>query len=845
MSTLSLVFRGTRGPMRTRISALILALALGGSLVATRPAHAHELEAPQVTSHPDGVWPHEPDEHDVVVPVVLVIDVDGKVSSAEIELPLSPELDAAALSTARTFVFKPALRDGKPVAAKIREAVRFRAPKHVHADAHAASAEPNPHEAHAHAHEPAASPSAAGATTASAAPGAAATSSPTAEPAPPVESVRVEGRAGVRSASEVVRGRDVLGAAPHKTASDLLNVVPGVFVTQHSGEGKAHQIFMRGFDAVHGQDVELWVGGIPINEVSNIHGQGYADLHFAPPEVVKELTAQGGPYDPRQGDFAVAGSVRMKLGVAEPGILARGTVGSFGTRRLLLIYRPKEASDETFAAFEEYATDGFGPNRAARRGSLVAQATHDFDGGLSLRALFTTYAGRFDSPGVVPQRDVESGKLDKYATLDPKQGGRSSRTSLLLELHRDEGDGRFQLAPFVVFRGLSLRQNFTGYLTDSLRGGKDTLDSDNTEQLQDSVMVGGTGSYRRRISLLSDDDALEAGVYGRHDRIEQSQARLGEVDDRVTERLVDASVLATDVAGYLDAQLKPVPKLVVRGGLRVDALAYSVEDRAGASGPTRSSQSSNLGKKLTLDYALARGLHVVGSYGDGFRSPQARSLANGQLAPFTKVSSFEAGARWTLGRAFSASGAVYTTGLSDDLVFDPVTARNEPVPGTRRVGGTVELTARAGDLLLLSSSATYTRAAFTDSSSTYREGDLLPYVPQLVVRSDVRFDKLLTTVRGRDLLLRLGAGIDGIVRRPLPYGEFGQNVVLMDATAGIRLKEVELSVDVTNLLGQTYYDGQFVFASNFSRSATPSRLPERHVTIGPPRAFYASLTLHL
>ena len=157
----------------------------------------------------------------------------------------------------------------------------------------------------------------------------------------------------VRSASQVVRQRDVIAATPHQTASDLLALVPGVYITQHSGEGKAHQIFLRGFDAQHGQDVEISAGGVPVNEVSNVHGQGYADLHFLMPEIVREIDAMPGPFDPRQGDFAVAGSIRMHLGYDEPGITAKGTLGSFGTRRLFLAFHPTGAPPETFVAFDE------------------------------------------------------------------------------------------------------------------------------------------------------------------------------------------------------------------------------------------------------------------------------------------------------------------------------------------------------------------------------------------------------------------------------------------------------------------------------------------------------------
>ena len=142
-----------------------------------------------------------------------------------------------------------------------------------------------------------------------------------AEPPAPVE-VTVQGAPPPRSASESVVGERVLRAAPHRDGSELMQTVPGVFVSQHSGEGKAHQIFYRGFDAVHGQDMEVWAAGAPVNEVSNLHGQGYADLHFLIPELVQQIESQPGVYDPRQGDFAVAGSLRLRVGQAEPGVIA-------------------------------------------------------------------------------------------------------------------------------------------------------------------------------------------------------------------------------------------------------------------------------------------------------------------------------------------------------------------------------------------------------------------------------------------------------------------------------------------------------------------------------------------
>jgi iron complex outermembrane recepter protein len=821
---------------------LLLGTAVGFAVVtATLPSFAHDVVQPKPKTQPPPQWPTgKPDTHDVVVPVIIVIDTEGKVSSAEVEASVSPDFDRAAVAAAKTWTFEPAMRDGKPVAAKIRSLVRF-AGVSAAAPTEPQVAPATPPPAVVTPGTPATAPSPGGGTT------------PAPQPVePPGRDVRVSGVAPPRSASEVTRGRDVMLAAPHRTASDALAVIPGVFVTQHSGEGKAHQIFLRGFDAIHGQDLELWVGGIPINEVSNVHGQGYADLHFVMPEVIREVQATPGTYDPKQGDFAVAGSIRMKLGYPEPGATIKGMVGSFGARRLFLAYHPKDSNDETFAAGEVYSTDGFGPNRSARRASAMAQGTHDFENGLALRVLASTYTGRYDSAGVVPAQDIESGRLDRFATLDPRQGGYSTRNQLLLELHKDDDNGRWAVTPFLVFRTLQLRQNFTGYFADTQRGGVDKLESDNNQQINESITTGATASYRKGVKLLSPRDAVEIGVYGRHDIIDQSQRRLSDLNDTVTQTLVDAKVRGTNIATYADAAVHPFQRLAIRGGLRLDGLSYTAEDRVNLQGqagpaPARATQGAHLGKKLTVDYGILPRTHLIASYGDGFRSPQARSLSNGERTFLTEVQSYELGVRYSDGQRLLGSIAGFYTDLSQDLAFDPETTRNERVPGTARKGIAAEVTARAGEMFLLSSSATYTHASFKEGNTQYGKGDLLPYVPQLVLRTDAAFKKKITTIdvfgSRRDLEGRIGTGLEGLMGRPLPFNETGRNVFLVDVGAGIRLKEVELGVDVFNLFDANWYDGQFVYASNFSRSPNPARVPFRHVTVGPPRTFFFSLTL--
>lgn len=794
-------------------------IALPLALLSAAPAaRAHDEVPPQPGPQPEARWPGDrPHDHDLVVPIVVVVDERGAVVDAVVEVSLGPEIDAAALEVARKWVFQPAAVRGKPVGARARVAVRFIG--QPAAGASPTQPHPHPHPPPRPQRQPEQQPN----------------RQPQQQPKP--LTVTVAGEAPPRSAGEAARDSRVIRAAPRRTASDALQVVPGVLVTQHGGEGKAHQIFFRGFDAVHGQDLEIQVAGAPVNEVSNVHGQGYADLHFIMPEVIRVIRALPGAYDPRQGDFAVAGSIRMDLGYEEPGVTAQASAGSFGGRRLFLAYHPEGAPAETFAAFEAYATDGFGPSRAASRQSLVAQVVHDLSAGLRARLMASTYAGRYASAGVLRLDDIERGRVERSATYDPKQGGSSARTQLVAELRSGGEDEGWAIAPFLVVRALRLRTNYTGFLEDPQGG-------DATQQINDAVTVGTTAHYRRRVPVLSPRDGVEVGVYARHDWIEQSQARLAAVDDRPTTTLVDARIRATNVAGWLDAAIQPIRRLTLRGGLRADGLAFATVDEREGADQARSAQGLHLGGRGTVDALVLPGLHAVASFGQGFRSPQARSLGDGERTPFARVISGEAGLRYG-DEAIRASAAVFHTRLSEDLAFDERTGRNEPVPATARTGVAVDFVANPAPWLTSSVGATYTRAAFTAPGERHAEGDLLPYVPQVVVRADLALTPRLATIAGRGLLGRVGLGATLLHRRPLPYGEIGHDAMIADAGAALRYRFAEIGVDAFNLLDARWFDSEFVYSSSFERGSAPARVPARHVTVGAPQTFFLHLSLFI
>jgi TonB family protein len=811
-----------------KVFALCCAVAVGLSSARIAGAHSPVVTPPKPKAEMSAPWPGgRAESHDVIVPVVVTVNADGTVANVELEASVSKELDLAALEAAKDFTFEPAQQDGEPVAARVRAVVRFRAGA-APMQAAPAKVETAP---------PAAGPKVAPPVPSRAPPNVA----PSGEPATEVE---VTGeRSTTRSASESVVERPMIQAAPHRTASDLMLLVPGVYIAQHGGEGKAHQIFYRGFDAVHGQDLEMWAGGVPVNDVSNIHGQGYADLNFLMPEIVRQIRAQPGTYDPRQGDFAVAGTLRFDLGDDEPGVTAKATFGQFGTRRYFLAYRPKDAPETTFGAFEAYATDGYGPSRAANRASAVGQAVFPLGAGVAVRVLATGYAAHFDSAGVLRLSDVESGKVDRFATYDPNQGGSSNRGSVLFDFGHTGARSKWSIAPYFVLHSMRLRQNFTGFLPNSDDPSGEEGNSE--QQLNDAMTLGMTGSYRMDLRLFSPKDSVEAGVSARTDLIDQSQRRLSTLTDQVTLDEVEARIRATDVAGYVDLDLHPIRRVNLRGGLRLDGLSYTAEDKGGeAKGEARSAQGAHLGKKLTAEVGIISGLTAVASYGEGFRSPQARSLSEGQKTPFAEVQSYEIGARYRDER-LKASVAGFQTLLSEDLVFDQSTARNETTPATRRTGLALDFSALPTPWLVSSANLTYTRAEFRASGNGYVEGDLVPYAPETIIRTDLAFTPVLGHLLNRTLQGRFGAATTFLGGRPLPYGETGHDVFLLDARAAVRLKEVELSLDAFNLLDAKWYDGEFVYASNFNPGAAPSLVPQRHVTVGSPRTLWVSVALYL
>lgn len=702
---------------------------------------------------------------------------------------------------------------------------------------------------------------------------------PTVTPAAPVRPSPTEeapsGEAVVRSRTPPSRGAGDnaitvgrLAQVPRTNASDVLRLAPGIFLSNGLGEGHAEQVFLRGFDARIGQDLEFTVQGVPINEPAHPHGQGHADTHFIIPELIESVRALEGPFDPHQGDFSVAGSAHYTLRMPAREAALQYRYGSFNTHRVLALWGPDGESAGTFGGAELATSDGYGANRAYERATANVQYEGRAGANLTWRLFAASYAIRYGSAGVLREDDVAAGRVDFYGTYDATQGGETTRHLLSAEIESLRESSVLRAQVWASARTFRLRENFTGFLLDTQQAWQSphTQRGDAIEQSARSYDVGARASGRFRAVLFGEPQSIELGLYARHVGVDSTQDRLraGTEVPYKTDFSLDNAV--TNLALYVDAEVRPRRWIVLRGGVRADLFHYDVIDRCavrdtsvrGAPLDEACLSADRAGYRLPTTHRTAgalalqpRGTLLVGPWkhltlavaaGLGSRSADPVYLGNDQQGPFSPITAFETGVvydrRFGFG-SLSARGLYYRTHVGQDLIFDEQQGRNGLAPGTTRQGALVAARV-TGSWFDVAAHGTYAHATYDDTSY------LVPYVPEVVLRLDASAQRPIPLrLRGRAITASAGVGITWVSPRPLPLSERGDAVFTIDAQASVRWTYVELGFVGQNLLDAQYRWGQFNFVSDFRSRDFPTLVATRHFSAGPPRSLFFVLTLHL
>lgn len=604
------------------------------------------------------------------------------------------------------------------------------------------------------------------------------------------------------SASEGTVGRSEIAGRSLLRSGDLLEFVPGLVATQHSGSGKANQYFLRGFNLDHGTDFATFVDAMPVNMRTHAHGQGYTDLNFLIPETVEELHYRKGPYYAEVGDFSSAGSARFAFADR----VARGSVavtaGDHGYLRGVLVDSRPAGGGDLLYAVETLRDDGpwTDIDEDVRKTNGMLRFSGDVGGGRGSVTLLG-YDNRWNAADQIPRRAVEQGLIDSFGSLDPTAGGESSRHSISAQWDGTAFGGELAASVYGIDYKMDLYSNFTYFL-------EDPVDGDQFRQFDERRIAGFALSQQWRHGR----SRWRIGAQGRLDDVERvglyrarAQRVLGVVrEDAVVEGSVGVHV-ANEFA--FDEHWRSYV------GVRHDRYAFDVDALSlPANSGTASDDATSF--KASIAWKPSAAMEWYASYGQGFHSNDARGTtiridpASGEPAtpvdPIVASEGHELGARLYFNERLHATAALWSLRLDSELLFVGDAGTTEGSRPSRRDGLEVGLYWFGNDRLEGDLEASWTRARFDDGDPA---GDEVPGAIPMSVSAGLTARSAngwLGTMR-----IRHFAGF------PLVEDDSARSdgSTLVNLRVAREWRRVSLAVDLLNALDSDDHDIDYFYAS--------------------------------
>jgi hypothetical protein len=606
------------------------------------------------------------------------------------------------------------------------------------------------------------------------------------------------------SSSEGEVGSAELDARPFLRRGELLEAIPGMIVTQHSGDGKANQYFLRGFNLDHGTDFATTVDGMPVNLPSNAHGQGYSDLNFLIPELVQSITYQKGTYDAANGDFSAAGAAQFHLADSLP----RGFVKTEFSpqdsyyRVVAADSVPTAGGATTFAAEYGYNNGPWVNPEDADHVSLYGRRVWT-RGDNEYALTFIGYHAAWNSTDQVPERAIGEGRISRFGAIDPSDGGTSSRANLDFDwIHRGT-DSTTQLNLYALYYRLGLDSDFTYFLVDPVHG-------DQFAQRDRRGVFGGSGSQAWDGRLAGTPVKTTVGFQDRSDVINLG---LFHTEDRGVINPVDLSSVHEYEGGvYVESEARLTDWLKANLGLRADAADFLVDDSIAANSGERS--AAILSPKLALVFGPWDKTEFYLNAGDGFHSNDARGTvehidpADGAAAqpvtPLVRAEGAEVGARTSLLPGLVSTLSLWGLDLGSELTFDGDTGETDPSGATRRYGVEFANFYHLTPAIALDGDVSFTHARYRQETN-----------------GGVYVANSIGTVLTGGATVNAGGGFFGSLRAryfgPQPIIETGAvdepSSLTFNGRIGWRGRDWEVAVDLLNILNRQNDDIAYYYTS--------------------------------
>ena len=535
-----------------------------------------------------------------------------------------------------------------------------------------------------------------------------------------------------------------LDARPVMRAGEVLETVPGLIVSQHSGEGKANQYYLRGFNLDHGTDFSTTVAGVPVNTPTGAHAHGYADISFLIPELVSGVQFKKGPYFADEGDFSAAGAANINYVNQLERPIVRVSAGSDGWDRLFAAASPRVAGGYLLGALEVNHNDGpwVRPDDYRKLNGVLRYSRGDNRNGFSLTGM--GYWADWDSTDQVPERAITSGLIPRFGLLDATDGGKANRQSLAAEYQRSTGPSSLRATGFLLHNSLNLFSNFTYFLDDPDHG-------DQFEQAERRVAAGGRLTYRRLGHFFERHTESAVGVQLRRDWLDPVGLYRTASRQRLSTTRED-EVGQTMAGVYAQTEIEWTRSLRTTFGLRADRYQFSVT----SDNPLNSGDGADglISPKFGAMFGPWNGTELYANAGTGFHSNDARGAAitvdpvSGEPAdrvtPLVRAKGAEVGLRTVRIRGLQSTVALWYLAIDSELLFVGDAGTTEAGRPSRRMG--IEWTnyARLASWLTLDADLAFTRAQFTDDDPA---GTRIPGALDRVISAGVTIEPRQTSLR--------------------------------------------------------------------------------------------------
>ncbi|MGZ3237472.1 MAG: TonB-dependent receptor [Burkholderiaceae bacterium] len=502
---------------------------------------------------------------------------------------------------------------------------------------------------------------------------------------------------------------------------ELLEATPGLIVSQHSGEGKANQFYLRGFNLDHGTDLRTTVDGMIVNQRSHAHGQGWTDLNFLIPELSTRLEYSKGPYTASEGDFASAGTANVVYASKLDQGIASAGVGQNGFYRTLLADSPAAGNGNLLYALELFHNDGpfVHPDDYQKINGVLRYSEGSAARGFNVTAM--AYKAKWNSTDQIPQRAVDSGALSRFDTIDPTDGGSSHRYSLSTEWHTNSAETSTNINAYLIHNQLDLFSNFTYFLNDTANGDQfNQPDRRTTTGLNASQAWRGTWldhEMENTVGLQLQNDNIFNGLYHTVARQRLSTTR----EDHIVEN---------NVGIYFENKIKWVEKFRTVAGLREDYYHFDVNSNNAANSGTANDGIAS--PKLSLIFGPWSKTEYYFNVGNGFHSNDARGAtitvepqtappkpAN-KVSPLVKSQGVELGVRTEVIPGLQSAFSVYRLDFDSELTFAGDAGTTEAGRPSRRIGFEFSNYLKPFNWLTVDADISFAKARFRDADPANR-----------------------------------------------------------------------------------------------------------------------------